>query len=493
MEVPSRPFAFALSATCAAARKDWPAAARRWRICVDRFPGKIPAAFPGLAHALTELGQPDEARAAWEAAHAAAPRNPWPIASLAALAAGRGEHQAAIDFWRRAIALDAGTPHPHWEVGIARMLLASGDAPAALDAARAILRASPGFQPALMLMAYLLKQMNRRDEARVELAHGVFAEGAPGAMVHRLGLLARMADLDSVRSGLAEACAGASSVEELTGLLGIIPLVHEPGDCIVFWRTLRQRLAAIGGDDAASHCLAMRLDLALGDEQAFLAHYDGGAVVPPKWQARFDRLARALRDPRDVHDAPKVFCIGLSKTGTATLHEALERLGLLAAHFYDPFTLVMLTPAHARRFDAMSDIPVCACFEQLYATYPNARFIWTRRDQGAWLDSFNRQSERMHGSADFAVLRAQCRNPTSKRHGAGLAAIDYALFFQYSDAITAAQAFDARVEAFFADKPVGKLLRIDVCAGEGWEILCPFLEVAEPDTPFPWENKSLKG
>ena len=33
------------------------------------------------------------------------------------------------------------------------------------------------------------------------------------------------------------------------------------------------------------------------------------------------------------------------------------------------------------------------------------------------------------------------------------------------------------------------LLEMDIIAGDGWEVLCPFLEVSIPAEPFPYLNK----
>jgi hypothetical protein len=41
-----------------------------------------------------------------------------------------------------------------------------------------------------------------------------------------------------------------------------------------------------------------------------------------------------------------------------------------------------------------------------------------------------------------------------------------------------------RVRAYFADRP-GDLLVMDIAAGDGWGVLCPFLGLPTPDTPFP--------
>jgi hypothetical protein len=44
--------------------------------------------------------------------------------------------------------------------------------------------------------------------------------------------------------------------------------------------------------------------------------------------------------------------------------------------------------------------------------------------------------------------------------------------------------------AVVAAIPAERLLVIDVCAGEGWGKLCPFLGRPAPRHLFPWENRS---
>jgi hypothetical protein len=51
---------------------------------------------------------------------------------------------------------------------------------------------------------------------------------------------------------------------------------------------------------------------------------------------------------------------------------------------------------------------------------------------------------------------------------------------------------EREVEAFFADAPQ-RLLVLDICAGEGWEKLCPFLGRPVPRQPFPWDHRTDTG
>jgi hypothetical protein len=44
------------------------------------------------------------------------------------------------------------------------------------------------------------------------------------------------------------------------------------------------------------------------------------------------------------------------------------------------------------------------------------------------------------------------------------------------------------VHDYFRERP-DDLLVLNICAGEGWERLCPFLGQDVPGIPFPWANR----
>lgn len=76
----------------------------------------------------------------------------------------------------------------------------------------------------------------------------------------------------------------------------------------------------------------------------------------------------------------KVLGVGLSKTGTVSLHTALGILGLNAMH-YDTHRLNRVLdgsdPAPNFRiyddFDAVTDLPAAAFYDELLQTYPQAK------------------------------------------------------------------------------------------------------------------------
>ena len=86
---------------------------------------------------------------------------------------------------------------------------------------------------------------------------------------------------------------------------------------------------------------------------------------------------------------PKVFCIGLSRTGTTSISVALQMLGFEAHH--QCADIVDLTGAKPRvnrcwadAFDAHADVAPATVFEELAKLYPDARFVLTQREPRTW-------------------------------------------------------------------------------------------------------------
>ena len=103
----------------------------------------------------------------------------------------------------------------------------------------------------------------------------------------------------------------------------------------------------------------------------------------------------------------KVFCIGLNKTGTRSLHDALEMLGLRSIHWGGSELAEAVRRGPAIRdaveralvegrpllddlddADAYSDIlELSVKFDVLDRQYPGSKFILTTRDLDDWLAS----------------------------------------------------------------------------------------------------------
>jgi hypothetical protein len=175
-----------------------------------------------------------------------------------------------------------------------------------------------------------------------------------------------------------------------------------------------------------------------------------------------------------------IFGIGLSKTGTWSLHRALEALGIASVHYPSPDLMVAGRHEEALRgFDAAMDISVSAVFENLDRAYPGSRFILTVREVEPWLRSVGSHVDRR----DTPDYHAPGGARTLREWLYGASAFDRA---SYAHGFAA---FHERVRRHFAGRP-RDLLVMDICAGEGWERLCPFLGLPVPPVAFPHANAS---
>jgi hypothetical protein len=193
----------------------------------------------------------------------------------------------------------------------------------------------------------------------------------------------------------------------------------------------------------------------------------------------------------------KVFGIGLSRTGTASLSEALGCLGYRTLHYptdpttrrevldFDSGRLDALHLSALEASDALTDLPAPWAYPALDRAYPGSAFILTVRDKASWLESCARHWE-MRGV--FKAVGAPADSYWAfvdflRRRMYGIPHFDPAVF---------ADVYDRHHEAalaYFANRPAD-LLVLNISAGEGWASLCRFLDAPVPDRPFPWVNRS---
>ncbi|HVR98764.1 MAG TPA: sulfotransferase [Thermoanaerobaculia bacterium] len=183
----------------------------------------------------------------------------------------------------------------------------------------------------------------------------------------------------------------------------------------------------------------------------------------------------------------KVFGLGLSKTGTSSLAEALDRLGIRTIHYpCDESTFECLRNGRYRlpvleEYQGAVDIPVAPFYAQLDAEYPGSRFVLTVREPEAWLRSVELHWELM--------MDWWHRYPDFKRFQEFISARVYgSAGFSRERFLHAYETHRRNVERYFRGRP-HDLLVIDICGGEGWEKLCPFLGVEVPAAPFPHANE----
>lgn len=202
-------------------------------------------------------------------------------------------------------------------------------------------------------------------------------------------------------------------------------------------------------------------------------------------------ISQALKRMADV-DYPstageKVFCIGLSRTGTSSLNDALTTLGYSSVHWHNPITSNILRESDYFFFDAFSDITVTAEFETLFYQFPNSKFIYTKRNPKDWEHSISTHYYRQHRVRSIKELdSAKFRNRLSGRAWKS----ESSLYTNYDCWQSAYKAHDQRVNHFFSGLAKDRLLTLDIEKGLTWSSLCSYLGRDVPNIAFPHANKT---
>jgi hypothetical protein len=181
----------------------------------------------------------------------------------------------------------------------------------------------------------------------------------------------------------------------------------------------------------------------------------------------------------------KAFGIGLNKTGTRSLAEAMRILGFRTLHKGDHATSQLVERAASEglpllayigeQYDAYFDVDsIVRRYADLDQQYPRSRFILTTRALDGWLVSREKhvranQERAARGEYDGAWLTIDRDDWADEWHR-----------------------HHASVRAYFADRP-DDLLVIDITSGEGWDKVAPFVGRPVPRRPFPWQNQDGLG
>lgn len=176
----------------------------------------------------------------------------------------------------------------------------------------------------------------------------------------------------------------------------------------------------------------------------------------------------------------KIFGIGLSKTGTTSLARALEILGYKTRDYigvssYTPGDLSSIDLAEIDANDAFTDTPVPSFYRELDSHYPDSKFILTIRDTNGWLQSCKKQ---------FTLKLSEKLNEASNQLFMDLYG---STIYDENKFREGYENFTSGVHRHFKDRPQD-LLVMDIAADDGWEKLCPFLNMPVPDVPFPKAN-----
>ena len=173
----------------------------------------------------------------------------------------------------------------------------------------------------------------------------------------------------------------------------------------------------------------------------------------------------------------RVFGIGFQRTGTSSLAAACGLLGWRCKHGdYRRFPGSLdLEDDVYQQYDMFCDTPYFHLFEKLDHRFPGSKFVLTRRPVDRWVESLRW----LYRKNDDWRARLEMRMHQTVIFGSSV--FDESLMRSVYDAH-----HRRVVDHFRASRE--QLLEVDVCAGDGWEKLCPFLGVPCPDVPFPHCN-----
>ena len=178
---------------------------------------------------------------------------------------------------------------------------------------------------------------------------------------------------------------------------------------------------------------------------------------------------------------PKIFCIGLNKTGTTSFGDAMRFFGYKRTGWnkQSPILMNALMKGEihklinvAYRHDVVEDIPWPLIYKELDETFPNAKFVLTvRKSTDKWLSSISK-----HIISDYEGHKYIYGHYHPRENEQA-----------FKDVY---EAHNREVAAHFAKRP-GKLLTMCFENGDGWNKLLPFLGIeGNPKADWPHSNKA---
>ena len=178
----------------------------------------------------------------------------------------------------------------------------------------------------------------------------------------------------------------------------------------------------------------------------------------------------------------KIFGVGLHRTGTKSLSSALEVLGFRVIHYPDDSRTEYELKNGCKYlsvlndYDALTDLPAAAFYQELDKAYLGSKFILTVRHSNPWIQSVSRH---------LAEVENIGWPPEKKKYDAFLLQRIYGCTkFDPKIFEDRFQSHATEVTEYFSNR-LNDFLKFNICDGQGWEPLCRFLELAVPKCPFP--------
>lgn len=186
-------------------------------------------------------------------------------------------------------------------------------------------------------------------------------------------------------------------------------------------------------------------------------------------------------------DSQKVFVIGLGRTGTTSMTEALGHLGYTIIHTpdvwhqlkYGDYNLDLLNHPQV---DGIGDVAAAIFFKQLDREWPGSKFILTLRELGGWL-----RSQEYHVKASHVEERTgAARENMVFTRAAAYGSVEYErwrFIDVYRDHLRS-------VRDHFSGRDDLLQIKLGWEGQKKWSLLCEFLGKASPRAEFPMSNST---
>jgi tetratricopeptide (TPR) repeat protein len=257
---------------------------------------------------------------------------------------------------------------------------------------------------------------------------GVEISMTDGTLSAQLRALQGIGDWDSYVDLLRKVLSGPAEQPHWR-LLSLITQCPFPAEREELLNKLLGRLNPSMTGAAASVYLSVLLMLGKRDKLD-IAFTDLAEGLPREPRRYFERVV-ASRKRQVVYN--RFWCLGLSKTGTTSFHDYCKSIGLLSAHFTNPYLHSLITREDADLFDMVSDTSVVHLARS--SSFPEGRsIIHTTRRFDDWSRSYLYHFGRVLGlpKATFEDLKGRFMRNDMVRFGSTWIDIHSELYFRFN-------------------------------------------------------------
>ena len=214
---------------------------------------------------------------------------------------------------------------------------------------------------------------------------------------------------------------------------------------------------------------------------------------------------RKWRNYVKVLGKPKIFCIGMNKTGTTSIAKTFKNLGFVVGNqrqaelLLDTYTARDFKPiiGYCRTAQVFQDFPFSypETYKHLEKAFPRSKLILTvRNDAEQWYESITRFHAKLFGCGRIPTAE-QLKNATYVRRGWMWQCAQELCKTPEDDPynkemlIRRYNSYNQEVIEYFSGRPED-LVVINLAERGAYKRLMDFLDIQSPFDDFPWRNKT---